>query len=614
MVAFVVNAFSGMVPRQSARLLTQNQAQLAKNAIFSSGELSPLPGLRQVGSGLLSKSGVKSAIYKFGQDLAEDQYWFHWVGKEVSVVRGAIANDVTERTYYTGDAEPRMTYSPLAVQSGAPYPAAYYKLGIPAPVLTGMTLVAKNAQITSLTRSGTTASATTALAHGLTTGNKISVAGATQPEYNVDQVAVTVIDATHFTYTMAADPGATATGSYIGFNLGGTAETRAYVLTYVSALGEEGGPSEAKTIDVIPGQFVSFASVPGAPSGAYNILKKRLYRTAVGTSTVTYRYANEYAVAVSSFDDKVLGTALAEAIPSLYYQMPPDDMFALTAGPNGMMAALSKNEIMFCDPYVPHAWPVRNKYAMTSKPLGIGQFSQSWVVLTNRDPVLFSGVDPSAMSQEELKINQPCVSSRSIVSINGGVMWASPNGLAYIGPSGYAMASEAIITKKEWVEYKPSSIHAYLFDDCYVGFYDTGTVQSGFMFDPQTGDFILLDFYATAGYYDKGKSLLYLAIGNNVYAFADGSDLTMTWRSKVFTATKPVNMAIAKVVATGYPVTAKLYCDGVLKHTQTVANAKPFRLPGGFLAETFEVELETANDVQGFAIASSVEELKRVIE
>lgn len=72
-----------------------------------------------------------------------------------------------------------------------------------------------NVTITGITRVGTTATATST-AHGLTTGDYIGVTGAISTgaaQYNADPVAVTVVDANTFTYVMASDPGASASGS-----------------------------------------------------------------------------------------------------------------------------------------------------------------------------------------------------------------------------------------------------------------------------------------------------------------------------------------------------------------------------------------------------------------
>lgn len=66
------------------------------------------------------------------------------------------------------------------------------------------------AVISSITRVGTTATLTTATNHGRTTGDTVTVFGAVPTGYNVTG-AITVTGATTFTYTMAADPGSSAT-------------------------------------------------------------------------------------------------------------------------------------------------------------------------------------------------------------------------------------------------------------------------------------------------------------------------------------------------------------------------------------------------------------------
>lgn len=56
------------------------------------------------------------------------------------------------------------------------------------------------------------ATATTPTAHGLTSGQSVTVSGATQTQYNVTAV-VTVLSTTSFTYTMTTQPSGPATGS-----------------------------------------------------------------------------------------------------------------------------------------------------------------------------------------------------------------------------------------------------------------------------------------------------------------------------------------------------------------------------------------------------------------
>lgn len=69
--------------------------------------------------------------------------------------------------------------------------------------------------ISSTTSSGTTVTINTAAAHGLTTGNIITAYGFTPSTYNATDVAVTVVDADTFTYTVASAP-AVSPPTYIG--------------------------------------------------------------------------------------------------------------------------------------------------------------------------------------------------------------------------------------------------------------------------------------------------------------------------------------------------------------------------------------------------------------
>jgi hypothetical protein len=73
--------------------------------------------------------------------------------------------------------------------------------------------------ISTITRGGTgnlTATLTTAVAHGLVTGNQVTISGATESNYNGTYL-ITVTGTTTFTYTMATAPAADATvvGTYV---------------------------------------------------------------------------------------------------------------------------------------------------------------------------------------------------------------------------------------------------------------------------------------------------------------------------------------------------------------------------------------------------------------
>jgi len=66
--------------------------------------------------------------------------------------------------------------------------------------------------VSSITRSDSTATVTTAANHGFSTGDSATIMGAAQTDYNIDAV-VSVVDATHFTYTVTNSPATPATGT-----------------------------------------------------------------------------------------------------------------------------------------------------------------------------------------------------------------------------------------------------------------------------------------------------------------------------------------------------------------------------------------------------------------
>lgn len=122
-------SFSGIRPKVDEHLLPDGNAQVASNTNTERGGLRPLEGLLDIVA--LAKSQVKS-IYRFGQATSsETQYWFHWT-TDVDVVKGPIADDTSERTYWTGDGPPKYTTTALGT-AGSNLPAASRPLGIPPP-------------------------------------------------------------------------------------------------------------------------------------------------------------------------------------------------------------------------------------------------------------------------------------------------------------------------------------------------------------------------------------------------------------------------------------------------------------------------------------------------
>jgi hypothetical protein len=228
-------------------------------------------------------------------------------------------------------------------------------------------------------------------------------------------------------------------------------------------------------------------------------------------------------------------------------------------------------------------------------------------VATSGKPVLIQGNSPAGMSVQELDANFPCVSKRSMVDMGEYAIYASPSGLVAAGADGIRVVTQEILSRDQWAAYNPSTIHAYQHNGKYVAFNGT----SGFVFDPrgEKNAWIDLDFTATAGFYSREEDTLYLWISGQLYKFDSGTPLTYTWKSKQFYSPRAFCPQAARVDAGSYPLTFKLYADGALKHTQTVANSLSFTLPSGYTANQFEVEVSGTSTINYVGVADNRQEL-----
>ena len=498
----------------------------------------------------------RQTIYRMGRDVASDtQYWLSWP-TVVNAVRGFSSDDTTEQTFYTGDGAPKFTNNVIGLAT-APYPTASRPMGLPAP-LTAPTVVA--------------------VAPG----------------------------------TPAAQP------QFVNYF---------YVYTYVNDLGWESAPSPV-SIDLerdIEGT-TTISGFAAAPSGNYNITTVRIYRTQTGTEATNFFFLREVAVGTSSTTDD--NRDLGELLETTTWLPAPGvttggtlnttepNLTGLVPMWNGMMAGISGNGVRVCESYIPYAWPKAYEVIPPdSKPVALAVFGQNLLVLTTGRPLLVNGSSPDGLDQQKIEMPQACISARSVASMGSGVAWASEDGLCWFGSSGPRILTAGLMLREDWQKLVPSSIIGSMYEGLYFGSYDDGTGRKGFLIDPGNPSGIyFLDTGYQATHFDELRDQMYVLDGTSVKKWDASADTFMTYRarSKVYKQPYPVNYAAAEVVATAYPVTFRLYADGLLKHTETVASRAPFRLPGGYRAFDFQIELEGTYPVQGVAVASSMMELSDV--
>lgn len=551
MPKLVISSFAAARPKVGAKYLENHEAQIAKNCDTRSGELRALKATSAV-------AGVTLATdTKVLHSFASGQYFWSFTESNVKVARGPVIGDTGERTFWTGEAsdggKPKMGYSPYSITGTPPirYPTNYYRLGIPKPA------------------------AAPSLALGTGGGCDISVQ-----------------------------------------------RTRVYFYTYVSAVGEEGPPSASTTItSVCPGQQVLITGMSTAPTGPYNIANKRIYRSTTGTDGSDFQLVAQIAVATTSYTDTILDANLSteDEIPTANWSPPPDTLSRITPIAGSMLAALDTakpKNVLISEPGVPHGWPSLSVKVVNHEAVDIASIGSSTVVLTNGTPYITTGADPASFVLLPMDIAQSCSSARGVVNYGDqGIIYPSPNGLIQLTPGGHTILTESLLDKDDWAAYKPDSVSGFIYNEQYIGFYNTGSTTGGFILDLKSSNvgWTTTDVYATAGvvYGDT----LYLAVNNSLVKWQGASTkLTYQWKSKLFELNAPTNFAWGRVIASTYAnLTFKLYADGVLRFTKAVTSKNPFRLPAGSgfpNARTWEMELVGTDDVNLMMIAHTSEEVK----
>lgn len=502
MAGFKIDNFGGVIPRMGARLLPTKAAQLADNAKLFSGELTSWHRPTTVATP--NKSPPLKSMYRM-YDTSSVDYWLSWAD-DVDVVKGPIAGDTQFKLYYTGDtttgtnyqAGPRKTNLLLANVGGTDYPHDWLEMGVPAP-------------------------------------------GATP----------TVIGT-----------GGTSTNSV----------TRVYIYTYVTGTdaqgglwAEEGPPSPPGTGTGKADATWVIANLSTGTTGkyAFGAATKRIYRTLTDNAGNTnYQLAlDAVPIASTSTNDTVADGSLGVICPSFTLGVvgsqwvgPPSDLTNIIALPNGIMAGFSGNLICFCEPYFPHAWPVRYQLAVTYKIVSLGAYGQTLIVTTKGFPFAVTGARPDSMAMARIEENHPCVSKRGTVSFPWGVMWPTPDGLALAGVGGAVNVIEPFMKRDEWQALCfPGTIVARQYLDVYFAFFNTGSQGRNFIFDRtnQEGPLVFGNYAVDGVWNDVETMKLYLSQNGNIKLW-DSDTINLSpfdWRSKVFVFPKPVNFGAAQVEA-----------------------------------------------------------------
>jgi hypothetical protein len=242
-------------------------------------------------------------------------------------------------------------------------------------------------------------------------------------------------------------------------------ETRAYVFTYVTDWGEESAPSPASDLLTLDQNDHVSVAIAAPPAGR-NVVGWRLYRSSTSNNGAAFQLVEDtlagnavlqngafahYAVNNLSLTDTKAQEELQEELVTALWAEPPSNLKGLVGLPNGILAGFFDKTICFSHPYAPYAWPVEHQQTVGWKIVGLGVIGQTLVVLTEGLPSYFSGADSASMSGQVVETPQACIAKRTIANVEGGVMYASPDGLCLATLSGVQLLTQGAFTKADWL-------------------------------------------------------------------------------------------------------------------------------------------------------------------
>lgn len=418
-----------------------------------------------------------------------------------------------------------------------------------------------------------------------------------------------------------------------------TPQLRYYVYTWYSNFNEESVPSPPSVgINVSDGQSVPITIATGTTPP--NIATVRIYRTNGGP----FLFVKEVNIAsLPSVTDDVLNADLGEALVSQSFYPPPTNLRGLIALANGSFAGFFDNRVRFSEPYQPHAWPPEYEKIFDYPVVALGTYGNTLVVATTGYTYLVSGTDPRSLSVDRVPDPYPCVSKRSMVSADRGVIYASGEGLIFVGFGGTQVLTRDLMSREEWQQFNPTSIHGVIFDGRYFGFYESPHFfasdevvtpsGAGFIFDfndrtvyavneddlNRADKLVTLPFYASATFANPSVPLHFVTnpslTTNELYKWEGGQGFEpYVWRSKQFSFPYEVAFAGAKITRQcgGEQQVRFRLCDGAcgdVLFEREVMTGRPFRLPSRRPRTDWVVEIEGTASVQEIHVSTSFGEL-----
>ena len=398
-------------------------------------------------------------------------------------------------------------------------------------------------------------------------------------------------------------------------------ETVVYVTTWVTDLDEETPPSPvSSSLNVKEGATVDVTIVDNLAPPGTRINRIRVYRSqtsALGTTGLYF--VKELSVGTGLFTHDLDTDPLQELIPSTDYDPPIDDLQGITSMQQGMMAAFSGKSLYFCEPYQPHAWPLKYELKTDYDIVGLAATGGTLFVLTKGTPYIVQGTAPENMIMDRMDQNLPCLSKDGIVDVGTAVLYPSHDGLVYLSGGSATIVTRPIFDRRKWLALQPTTFVAGNHDGQYVVSYiPSGEVTRSLLMIDLEGDTPSVsrrDIASSKFSYDIITGHLYYSDGTTQirqFADVDEGKESLTWKSGDILMPSDVSFSCVLLQGEEHepvsaPARVSIYGDNTL--IATIEDINEIRRLPNNLASKWHIEISGAVDIDRVSIAGAPDEL-----
>lgn len=345
-----------------------------------------------------------------------------------------------------------------------------------------------------------------------------------------------------------------------------------YVVTNVTAMGQESGPNLPSTSVTASLDQVDLSAIPTGPAGTTS---RKIYRSVDGiyrlVTTIADNVTTTYTDNVSDLDlgDPLL-TEGSDVAPNL-------EGFAIDAH-LGRLWGWADNVLYWSNSGAPGSWSVARSLRFnenivaackTSRGLLVLTVSSSYFVIqaqlpSNIESLVISSDDDTAFRPESTNNTFGCAAPFSLVQTDRGPVWWDDQGLVLFEGNTFRLLTADVFTDAQIAAFSTTNMRAAYSKGFYYLFHSTGTLicdlrQAVPVFTTST-----LTNSDVDAVYVHTDGTFYCADGNAVKEWNAGSNLTMRLKTPEYIGgdvNQPFWATYADVFTSG-SVTAQWYQDG----------------------------------------------------